>query len=146
MPRSNGKHLLIANSYTLLFISLRVAALAPPPPRAISDASRGAADVGQMVKVEETQSTPTVEFMAVTASDVAQNLQAFKNKGPGNKTGSGNTVGSSLQCFENDLPFTSAGNVAKQAQGQCTAAPLAPLAMSLLFSGDPTGPVVVQQD
>lgn len=35
-----------------------------------------------MVKVEETQSTPTVEFMAVTASDVAQNLQAFKNKGP----------------------------------------------------------------
>jgi hypothetical protein len=97
-------------------------------------------------EVEETQPTPIVEFMAVTASDVAQNLQAFKNKGPGNKTGSGNTVGSSLQCFENDLPFTSAGNVAKQAQGQCTAAPLAPLAMSLLFSGDPTGPVVVQQD
>jgi hypothetical protein len=43
-------------------------------------------------------------------------------------------VGGSLQCFENDLPFFSFGNFAKEAQGPCSAAPLAPLALSLLFS------------
>jgi hypothetical protein len=33
-----------------------------------------------------------------------------------------------LQCFENELPFSGAGNVAREAQGQCAAAPL-PMAL-----------------
>ena len=56
-------------------------------------------------------------------------------------SGRGDHRGGSLQCFENDLPFFSFENFAKEAQGQCSAAPLA---LSLLFS--PADPVAVQQD
>ena len=43
MPRSHGKHLLIANSYTLLLISLRVAGLGGSTIRP----PRGQCDVGE---------------------------------------------------------------------------------------------------
>jgi hypothetical protein len=76
------------------------------------------------IKVEDNLASPVAEFMAVTDNTVEQNVQVFKNKGPGNKQVSGNIVREDLQCFENDPPFFSFGNTARQVQGQCTAAPL----------------------
>ncbi len=67
---------------------------------------------------------PVTEFFTVLDNTVTQNMQIFKTRGAGQKTVMGNTVGENLQCFENDPPFVGSPNVARQAQGQCTAAPL----------------------
>lgn len=76
------------------------------------------------VKLED-NFIPAGQFLTVDiGTRVAQNLQVFKNKGPGSKFVLGNTVGESLQCFENDPPFFGGPNVAREAQGQCVAAPL----------------------
>jgi hypothetical protein len=80
--------------------------------------------IGGNVKVEDNLASPAEEFMAVEDSRIRQNLQVFKNRGPGLKNVGGNTVGEDLQCFENEPPFFGGGNVARQAQGQCTASPL----------------------
>jgi hypothetical protein len=85
------------------------------------------------IKVEDNLASPIAEFTAVTNNSVEQNVQVFKNKGPGNKLVSGNTVREDLQCFENDLPFVGAPNVARQVQGQCMAAPLPMAAAFSLF-------------
>jgi hypothetical protein len=71
------------------------------------------------------------EFISIDDNTVEQNMQVFKNKGPGAKFVVSNTVRENLQCFENETPFTGGGNVARQVQGQCTAAPLP---MSFAFS------------
>jgi hypothetical protein len=60
----------------------------------------------------------------VAGNTVGQNLQVFKNTGPGAKDVSLNTVSESLQCFDNDPPFVGFPNVAREAQGQCGATPL----------------------
>jgi hypothetical protein len=86
------------------------------------------------IKIEDTFASPVAEFMAATSTTVEQNLQVFKNRGPGLKLVSGNTVRESLQCFENELPFTGAPNIARQAQGQCAAAPL-PMAFGAANAG-----------
>lgn len=44
------------------------------------------------------------------------------NRGPGRKDVTGNTVGASLVCLRNDLPFDGSNNSARQVVGQCTAA------------------------
>jgi hypothetical protein len=63
---------------------------------------------------------PAGDALAVLATPIAQNLQVFKNKGPGTfKQVTGNTVGESIQCFENDPPFVGGPNTAPKKEGQC---------------------------
>jgi hypothetical protein len=76
------------------------------------------------VKVEDNFVSPVEEFIFVSRNEVEQNVQVFKNKGPGRKRVSENVVAQSLQCFENDPPFIGAPNVARDAEGQCGATPL----------------------
>jgi hypothetical protein len=70
------------------------------------------------LQVEETVSTLASDVLQVQ-SLVAQNLQVYKNTGPASKTVMGNTVGESIQCFENDLPFVGGPNTAPKKEGQC---------------------------
>ena len=65
------------------------------------------------------------EFIGLSGNSVMQNVQLFKNTGPGSRFVIANTVRGNLQCFENDGgPFVNFGNVARKVEGQCTAAPL----------------------
>jgi hypothetical protein len=50
---------------------------------------------------------------------VGQNLQVFKNTGPGTKVVAGNTVGESIQCKENSPPFVGGPNTAPKIEDQC---------------------------
>lgn len=76
------------------------------------------------VKVEDNFVSPAEEFIFVARNEATQNVQVFKNTGPGRKRVSENTVRQSLQCFENDPVFIGAPNVARDAEGQCGATPL----------------------
>lgn len=69
------------------------------------------------------------EFLSIDGNSVSQNVQVFKNGGPGRKLVVFNTVRENLQCFENVPPFVGSANIARQAQGQCSAAPL-PMALA----------------
>lgn len=80
--------------------------------------------------------TPADQFLDVTFNTVSQNVQVYKNRGPGGKFVTSNTVRENLQCFENDPGFFSFGNVARQAQGQCAGA--APLPTSFAAFSMPT--------
>jgi len=64
---------------------------------------------------------PAAPFFGLDVRDsfIAQDLQVFKNKGPGPKVVAGNTVGQSIQCFENDPPFVGGPNAAPNKEGQC---------------------------
>jgi hypothetical protein len=84
------------------------------------------------VKVEDNVIAPTEEFIFVARNDVEQNVQIFKNTGPGRKRVTENVVEQSLQCFENDPPFIGAPNAARDAEGQCGADPL-PALLTALF-------------
>lgn len=48
----------------------------------------------------------------------SNNMQVFKNTGPGNKQVVANTV-ERVRCFGNSLPFVGGPNVAEEAEGQC---------------------------
>jgi hypothetical protein len=76
------------------------------------------------VKVEDNFISPAEEFIFVARNEVEQNLQVFKNTGPGRKRVSENVVRQSLQCWENDPVFIGTPNVARDAEGQCGADPL----------------------
>jgi hypothetical protein len=76
------------------------------------------------IKVEDNLVNAPDGSLGVISNRVAQNLQVFKNRGTASKFVTNNTVGESLQCFENDPPFTGTPNVAREAQGQCGATPL----------------------
>lgn len=54
-----------------------------------------------------------------TSNGPGGNLQVFKNSGDGNKEVSGNTIRQNLQCKENQDPFISAGNLAREFEDQC---------------------------
>jgi uncharacterized protein YjdB len=54
-------------------------------------------------------------------NQIGQHLQVFKNRGGLPKAVTRNTVGASLQCFENTAPFIGEPNVAQEAEGQCRA-------------------------
>ena len=77
------------------------------------------------IKVEE-NIVPVAanEILQIQNSRVDQgNLQVFKNTGTGMKFVDGNTVGGSLQCFENQEPFAASGNTADSEEGQCPPTP-----------------------
>jgi hypothetical protein len=68
------------------------------------------------VKVEE---NGTIFDSLVVDSTVRQNVQVFKNFGPGPKFVQRNIVGQDLQCKENQDPFIGGPNTARKAEGQC---------------------------
>jgi hypothetical protein len=59
------------------------------------------------------------DALGVDDNRVGQNLQVFKNTGPGNKTVNRNTSGGDLQCSENSPPFNGRGNTFPKEEGQC---------------------------
>jgi hypothetical protein len=59
------------------------------------------------------------EFLVVIGNAVGGNLQVFKNRGPGAKSVSLNTVREDVQCKENDQPFVGGPNAARKAEDQC---------------------------
>ena len=82
------------------------------------------------VKVED-NIIPPAELLAVSRNSVGGNVQVFGNRGQGQKTVAENTVRQNLQCERNDEPFVGAPNVARNAEGQCSAAaPGAPRTLS----------------
>jgi hypothetical protein len=64
---------------------------------------------------------PAAPFFGLDVRDsfIAGDLQVFKNRGPGPKVVAGNTVGQSIQCFENAPPFVGGPNTAPKKEGQC---------------------------
>jgi hypothetical protein len=75
------------------------------------------------IKIEENFIMLGIRGLEVL-DNVHGNLQVFKNTGPGLKTVQGNQVRESIQCFENESPFIGGPNIAREAQGQCSATPL----------------------
>ena len=69
------------------------------------------------IKVEENFVTAT--FGLTIGQNRVDQLQVFKNKGPGAKTVVGNTVRQNLQCKKNQAPFVGTPNTARHRQGQC---------------------------
>lgn len=55
----------------------------------------------------------------VQNNSIPQNLQVFKNEGPGHKFVNLNSASESVQCFENALPFVGTPNTAPKKEGQC---------------------------
>ena len=68
------------------------------------------------VQVKDTVNALT---LLVLDNTIAQNLQVSKNAGPGGKQVVFNTA-ASIQCFENDLPFTGVLNNGTKEEGQCS--------------------------
>jgi hypothetical protein len=99
------------------------------------------------IKVEDNLITAPPEALAVQRNTVGGNIQVFKNRGEGEKFVTENTVRQNLQCKENDQPFAGSPNVARNAEGQCTAAaPAGPrtltgetLSQHTFFTGATTG-------
>jgi hypothetical protein len=69
------------------------------------------------IKVEE--NFVTAAFGLRIGQNRADQIQVFKNKGPGAKTVTGNTVRQNLQCQKNKAPFVGGPNTARHKQGQC---------------------------
>lgn len=70
------------------------------------------------IKVEENMVAGFGE-LHVDQNSVAANLQVFRNTGPTTKTVQNNTVGESIQCKENSLPFIGGPNTAPKKEDQC---------------------------
>jgi hypothetical protein len=68
------------------------------------------------IKVEDNLITGALR---IEDNQVAEDLQVFKNTGPGQKFVRNNTVGENLQCFENTPPFVGGPNNAQKREGQC---------------------------
>jgi hypothetical protein len=79
------------------------------------------------IKVEDNFIQPAVGFLPPFSLQIGDNLvrrgnlQVFKNRGPGEKVVTNNTIGQALQCFENTPPFLGGPNAAQKAEGQCFA-------------------------
>jgi hypothetical protein len=58
---------------------------------------------------------PTIGLQ-VAGTGVAQNLQVYKTCGAGFKAVQDNGVGDTIQCFDNDPPFTGGPNTAQKAE------------------------------
>jgi hypothetical protein len=56
---------------------------------------------------------------AVGSNTVSENLQVYKNTGPGTKQVIQNTAGQIVQCFDNSPPFIGGPNTAPKKEGQC---------------------------
>jgi hypothetical protein len=61
---------------------------------------------------------PAGEDLVVANNSVAQNIQVYKNRGPGQKTVTANNA-DQIQCFENTAPFTGGPNGTGKKEGQC---------------------------
>jgi hypothetical protein len=70
------------------------------------------------VKLEENLA-PVNQPLIIDFTSVAQNIQVFKNRGPGAKIINSNTAGESVQCFDNDPPVVGGPNAAPRKEGQC---------------------------
>jgi len=77
-----------------------------------------AVEKGNIFLRENVVSLPSSLFL-VTENAVGGNGQVFKNRGPGDKSVSGNAVDQDLQCKENDPIFVGGPNAARKAEGQC---------------------------
>jgi hypothetical protein len=62
---------------------------------------------------------PVFENGHFNANQVGGDMQIFKNRGPSELVD--NTIRENLQCFENSPPPASAGNTARDKQGECLA-------------------------
>lgn len=82
----------------------------------VGDVLVASVDVAGNLKLEENSITG---LFRVGDSTVGQNLQVSKITGSTNKVIQENTVGQSLQCFDNDSPFAALFNTAGTAEGQC---------------------------
>jgi hypothetical protein len=71
------------------------------------------------VKVEDNFVLARVQGMDIRQNIIRQNLQVFKNVGPGPKFVQGNTAGESVQCKENAPLFVGGPNAAQTREGQC---------------------------
>jgi hypothetical protein len=69
------------------------------------------------IKVEE--NFVTAMFGLQIGQNRVDQLQVFKNSGPGAKTVTNNTVRQNLQCKKNQAPFVGTPNTARHRQGQC---------------------------
>jgi len=67
----------------------------------------------------QVQDNRTATRLEILRNRVAQNLQVFVNTGTTTKVVRGNTVGSTLSCKDNQLPFIGRPNVAGDVEGQC---------------------------
>jgi len=77
----------------------------------------GGNNVRGNIKVEE--NFITAAFGLRIGQNRADQLQVFKNNGPGAKTVAGNTIRQNLQCKKNRGPFVGGPNTARHRQGQC---------------------------
>jgi hypothetical protein len=68
------------------------------------------------IKVED---NVTTVHLIVERNSSPQNLQVFKNVGPGVRSVMGNSVSESIQCYENAPLFVGNPNVAPKREGQC---------------------------
>jgi hypothetical protein len=68
---------------------------------------------------EEPPLCPVLENGHFNANRVDGDMQIFKNRGPSEVVD--NMIRENLQCFENSPPPASAGNTAREKQGQCLA-------------------------
>ncbi len=70
------------------------------------------------VKIED--NSVGLELLFIVNNTIAQDLQVFKNSGTAtNRSVTNNTVGQSIQCKENQLPFTGGPNTAPKKEDQC---------------------------
>jgi hypothetical protein len=68
---------------------------------------------------EEPPTCPIFENGHFNDNQVGGDMQIFKNRGPSEVVR--NTIRENLQCFENSPPPASAGNTAREKQGECPA-------------------------
>lgn len=69
------------------------------------------------VQVED-NFVPTGDDLVIAFNTIPNNLQVYKNTGPGLKTVTANTAGT-IQCFENAPPFVGGPNAGTKEEGQC---------------------------
>jgi hypothetical protein len=76
--------------------------------------------VGANLVVSKNVMAPTLSGMNITINTVGENLQVFDNTGAGPKHVESNTVSDTIQCFNNQAPFSGGPNpAATRAEGQC---------------------------
>jgi hypothetical protein len=73
-------------------------------------------NVGDDVEVERNDAQ--IELV-VRGNTIGDDLDVNRNTGPADKVVENNTGGGTLECFDNEAPFTAAGNVFAQVRGQC---------------------------
>jgi hypothetical protein len=103
-------------------VGILVIGLPTRPPIALACGNNGNTLEKGNIKVEDNvviAGKPQSDGMDIDANRVRENLQVFKNRGPGVKGVRNNTVGESLQCFDNTPPFVGGPNVARDRAGQC---------------------------